>query len=497
MWYRVVVANEKLQNAVSTISSSPVSLLACAAIATLENRDFYCYRNQMCHLYDIEVAGLHEDSGAVSVCMTRIPPGTEIPTTTTTAETITPLPTSSSVPALTSIESPSAGQSTDTQVNSSSTPDNRGSSNYMTEFFISNATTSNASFASQEVLCRNEGGQAARSLSMAQIDYFSADDRWRVWTTLVGKVCWETEWTLEWADGSRFNHTDDRYSLLNFPVTDEGQEEVCFAFRPGYREFVARPCILSWGLRVMCAPITKLFPSDATTTNGSLSSQKSVCRAEEGKALFHMTQRDVEGLGYHYGSVTAWTTLSGTFGWDFEWILSWADGLSPETGLPVDLPSSGQYFGNQECFIVENSDRFVTNPCQAQVPQRVMCVLPNLFLSKATTINATYDNQLTVCLAEGGRPPTALTDTEVQELFDQYGTKTAWITLVASKNSSTLIWENRWPDGDLLDPSVLSLPVYQNFFVEENQCFAIKTSSELRTRSCTNYHYLRVVCHWQ
>lgn len=87
--------------------------------------------------------------------------GTEIPTTTTT----TSLTIASSVPV-----NPSAGQSSGTQVDSSGTSNDARFWNSKTEFFISQAQTSDSSFASQEALCRKEGGQAAHSLSMAQIE---------------------------------------------------------------------------------------------------------------------------------------------------------------------------------------------------------------------------------------------------------------------------------------------------------------------------------------
>ncbi|ROT76893.1 hypothetical protein C7M84_004478 [Penaeus vannamei] len=477
MWYRVVLASYKLPNAVSTISS-PMSSIACAAVATAENRDLYCYMNQVCHLYDVRVAGLHDDLNAeqVTVCMTRLPPGTEIPTTSTTAAATTTLTSANDASMDTeapadSLSTPAASSSiaTDPQVseNSANTSYTSGTQGYSSSsasdyirFFFSQARTSNGSFANQEALCRREGGQAAHSLNMALIEKLRLYSIRRAWTTLVGKVCWEAEWTFEWADGSRFNHSDMSFQpWTNFThMPDDGQGEVCTILYSYYNAFDTLSCESELAYKVICAPIVKLFPSDATTTNGSLTSQESVCRAEEGKALSHMSQRDVEDLVYYYGSVTAWTTLSGTtsyyrtlynFTWASERILRWANGLAPDANLTLDWSVMAEEPGGRKRNMLYRREfrPFCGQP------------VPGSGSSEATTNNSTYENLLSVCLAEGGRPPTTLNTAQAMDLFNQYDTVDAWTTLVASFDSFSSSWENRWPNGDLFDSSVLSLTV--------------------------------------
>nr|XP_027233740.1 uncharacterized protein LOC113825147 isoform X2 [Penaeus vannamei] len=460
MWYQVAVDDTLLQGSPSTSFDQPMTSLMCAGHALQAQRGLFCYVDQLCRLYDMEIAGnLSEPSTpGLNICMTRIPPADApvhtYPTTSTTpsymesstttnpsnsdtsAATVPPITGSLSTTApAASISAADSATTTTSTTTSTAPPTTTVPPRPVTKaiVFPTEALISDLSSVDQGEVCENEGGFAPAFLYKAQLDIlFDTQESVAAWTTLVGERCFGGDWILVWADGSRFSEKVTGYGvtagLTAFGTDSNDQQRVCFALEGS--EFVAHACngsTATTSMNVVCLTPPIVFKSVNQTDDATYDSQDSVCRSEGGKLLPRLTQANLKDLVYYYGKLTAWTTMVGEVCQGTDWSLVWPDETRADNetlNLPWSpgLTSFANASGNvseelRVCFIIEDSQSLVAQPCVGSGSKSVLCTRAlTTYLSMERTTNGSFDSQDALCAAEGGQAATRFDIVNLQEL---------------------------------------------------------------------------------
>ncbi|XP_037801306.1 uncharacterized protein LOC119596205 [Penaeus monodon] len=514
MWYQVTVSDTSLEGAPSTTFDRPMTSLMCAGHALQATWGLFCHVDQLCRLYDVDIAGNFSESTAtgLTICMTRIPPAqtpvyTNSPTTTTpsnmdsTAATPSPTgPTSSITPGATTSASVIASVSTAPPTTTAPPRSVTKANVFPTVALIGDLSSVNMSD-----VCENEGGFLPPYLYKAQIDtLFDTQESVAAWTTLVGEKCFGGDWILVWADGSRFRDDVTGYKVsagsTAFGTQRNDSQRVCFALEGP--EFVAHSCdgsTITTSMSVVCLAPPVVFKSVNETNNASYDSQDSLCRSEGGKLLPRLTRAVLKDLVYYYGKMTAWTTMMGKVCQGADWSLVWPDETRVDNET-LDLPwSSGQtFFANASvtvredlrvCFIITNSQFLVAHLCGNSDSNSVLCTRDmSTYLSNARTIDGSFYNQDALCAAEGGQAATSFNIDNLLELKYYYGSIKAWTTMLYEVSRAIIGWsrKEKWYDGKVVSVSKLDIPVNpsEEYKIEKTFCFVFKNTSMLVTQEC-------------
>ncbi|ROT63081.1 hypothetical protein C7M84_019045 [Penaeus vannamei] len=524
MWYQVAVDDTLLQGSPSTSFDQPMTSLMCAGHALQAQRGLFCYVDQLCRLYDLEIAGnLSEPSTpGLNICMTRIPPAFYSLSIFTLHKIPKDIQASNPLRSLLTADAPVPPTPPRVPLhptwNSTTTtnPSNSDTSAATAIVFPTEALISDLSSVTRAKCCENEGGFAPAFLYKAQLDIlFDTQESVAAWTTLVGERCFGGDWILVWADGSRFSEKVTGYGvtagLTAFGTDSNDQQRVCFALEGS--EFVAHACngsTATTSMNVVCLTPPIVFKSVNQTDDATYDSQDSVCRSEGGKLLPRLTQANLKDLVYYYGKLTAWTTMVGEVCQGTDWSLVWPDEtradnetlnlpcgkpefrwcepgralvserievartLKPEyrlggiSGLEKGLTSFANASGNvseelRVCFIIEDSQSLVANPFQRTCQWR-------------------------------GPPTEALTARtpcvrlrEVKPRPD--GSVRAWTTMLYEVAPKLIGWSRKevWHDGESVSVSKIDIPVVKSsekYEVEKTFCFVFRNTSMLVTQEC-------------
>ncbi|XP_047501781.1 uncharacterized protein LOC125047550 [Penaeus chinensis] len=511
MWYKVTMTDAELEGAPSTTFDRPMTSLMCAGHALQATWGLFCHVDQLCRLYDVEIAGNFSESTAtgLTICMTRIPPA-QIPVYTNSPTTTTPPYTESTTAISSSTTDPISITTADTTTSASvstAAPSTKAPPRSVVrkKVFPTVALISDLTSVNMNDVCENEDGFLPPYLSKEQLDIlFNSQESVAAWTTLVGKRCFGGDWILVWADGSRFRDDVTGYKVSAgstvFGTQGNDSHRVCFALEGP--EFVAHSCdgsTLTTSMNVVCLEPPIVFKSVNETDNASYDSQDAICRSEGGRLLPRLTGAVLKDLDYYYGNITAWTTMTGKVCQGTDWCLVWPDEtrLDNET---LDLPSSpGQtVFASASvnvsedlmvCFSVENSQLLVAQPCVNSGSMSVLCSRDlSTFLSTARTINGSFSSQDALCAAEEGQAATSFNIDNLLELKYYYGSIKAWTTMVYEVSRALIGWsrKEKWYDGKGVSASKVDIPLNpsEEYKIEKTFCFVFKNTSMLVTQEC-------------
>ncbi|XP_042879313.1 mucin-5AC-like [Penaeus japonicus] len=554
MWYQAAVSDISLEGSPSISYDQPMTSLMCASHAARENWSLYCHADQLCILYDVEVAGNPGDSSTagLNICMSRIPPETvpthtdsttTIPSITDSASTTSPS-TNDPVPPTTPTTNEDLASATTPTTNedlasATTTPSNNdhtstptlstnlaspttsspGSSPGSTvststsvptttpipkpltkaSLFLSEATINDLSRVNQSQVCGAEDGIVPPYLYKDQIDFLlNTHVSAAGWTSLVGEKSSETDWTLTWPDGSTFSAEVTGYGVskgsTGFGNETETSQRLCFALEGP--EFVAHPCDELILMRVICLVRPTVFLSLGATANATYESQDAVCRSEGGQVLPRLTRPVLDDIIYYYRKITAWTTVTGKVCQETDWSLLWPDDTRI-VNATLDLPwSSGHTaFANTSspvdesqavCFVVEDSKVLVAHSCTTSGSRNVLCSpVLSPFVSMAKTINGSFGNQGALCASEGGQVATRIYEDNLLDLNYYYGSFKAWTTIIYEVRHYWYGWRRyiKWHDREDANTGFRLKPT-EKYTVEMDYCFVFRGSPIPVTQQC-------------
>ncbi|ROT62394.1 hypothetical protein C7M84_019762 [Penaeus vannamei] len=288
--------------------------------------------------------------------------------------------------------------------------------------------TDDATYDSQDSVCRSEGGKLLPRLTQANLkDLVYYYGKLTAWTTMVGEVCQGTDWSLVWPDETRADN-----ETLNLPWVSKT---------------MTFPSALERG---------DSFPNGSRRLGRISGLEKGWCEPARG-ASFPNGSRWLALLNQSTG-------LEGSV----------VSRKSP--GLTSFANASGNVSEElRVCFIIEDSQSLVAQPLTT-------------YLSMERTTNGSFDSQDALCAAEGGQAATRFDIVNLQELEYYYGSVRAWTTMLYEVAPKLIGWSRKevWHDGESVSVSKIDIPVNpsEKYEVEKTFCFVFRNTSMLVTQEC-------------